>query len=110
MSSSALLVHVPVDALDIVKGPGSKAMLDAYARLQNVKPSEEFYVTLPFTFKSPASNQPFKRLVKIAAILIEDDVQGMKPICNLFFTGIFCNKYVEGSYNIATQKGDLYPG
>ncbi len=94
-----IMAHVPVGRFDVVNGPGVLKCMEALGKLHTARIArQEIYIGLDFTLKTLASNQEFKRTLKMATIF---DVRG-----NTFaYTAIFCNCIVSGVYNMSTRKG-----
>lgn len=116
MPSTELFVHVPVDYIDIVNGPGPmwlvQVVADLYvrkARAMNVALATCEYSEVEFTLKTLASNTPFRRKLKIAEFELGDVEQ--KDFGNLdrdcMFTAVFSGQVVSGMYNPKRRTGDF---
>lgn len=92
-----MLVHIPVDYLDIENGPFKRRWLEAEKSIA----ASYVGVGLEFTLSSLASNELFKRKVKVIKIHIyKGDVS---------FAGVFAGELVEGNFDLRTRKGCILP-
>jgi len=102
MTTTALFVHVPVDKIEICKGPRACRWIDAIMitrrRQFNVDP--DIYAEVEFTLKTAASKMSFKRKIKLALIDTSN-----KHSRDYYFAAIFNGQVVSGYYNPDTQTG-----
>jgi len=93
-----LVVHVPVDTIEIVNGPGTVLSMQLMELLSGTLNRLE-YVIQEFTLKTAASMSTFRRTLKIYTIF------NVKSDGTYDFTAIFSGRIVSGSYNPRTRKG-----
>lgn len=113
MPSNALLVHVPVDQIEICNGPGPMWLVpviaDLYTRLTVVHATGTVFVEVKFTLRTPASDRRFRRTLRITAFDIgdirRDDFGDLDRDCS--FTARFDGQRVAGRYNLKRRTGEL---
>lgn len=112
MPSNALLVHVPVDQVEIINGPGPmwfvQVVADLYAQLLVPHATGTVYAELEFTLRTGASASTFRRKLKLTAIdmdgdVTRDDFGDLDRECS--FTARFDGHSVSGQYNPKRRTG-----
>lgn len=102
MSSNALFVHVPVDRVDIINGPGASKCLEIKAQLDDLRYDDfgnsPVYVEQAFTLHTAASERFFGRKIKLAAIFDVTDH-------DFEFTAVFCGEVISGVYDFHKKVG-----
>lgn len=113
MPSQAMLVHVPVDEIEIISGPGPmwlvQVIADLYMRKSRIAHvADAVYAEVEFTLKTLASNTSFRRKLRIAEFEL-GDVDPKEDFGNLdrdcFFTAVFNGEVVSGTYNLKHRTG-----
>lgn len=69
MSSKALFLHVPVDVINIVNGPGPKRWNQAVTELAHrLQSDEQARIEVEFTLSTGASERTFKRTLTLSEL------------------------------------------
>jgi hypothetical protein len=114
MPSTALFVHVPVDSVEIVDGPGStwvtEIIPDYYERLTGQDHTlSAISIEVALTLRTDASGLTFRRKLKLTAFGIgvmvhfASDSLSLNRDCP--FTARFSGHNVSGYYNPQERKG-----
>jgi hypothetical protein len=105
MTAIALFLHVPVEEVEIVRGPdASECMrigIDLSPNLHgNLRPWEFRRHKTTMVMKTDASPRTFKRDIELVTIfLFEGD--------EFQFTGNFCGQEIAGTYNVKLRTGSF---
>jgi len=115
MPSTALFVHVPVDKIVIINGPGPKwlvqAIGDLNTRLTAPHANGTVYTEMEFTLRTGASDSTFRRKLKVTAFdisdLRRDDFGGLDK--EYSFVARLNGHAVFGYYNPKGRTGFFRP-
>lgn len=96
-SKKALRLNVPVDHIDILKGPGAGDIL----RLQDStgNGTDDALRLILFTLSTPASKKTFRKKIHIETLSRTDDYRTFR------FSGYLNGVAVHGVYNTQVRKG-----
>lgn len=95
MASSALLIHVPVDRVEITSGPSQRE----WGTIFDTDASSDLWFDLELTMRTPASGQTFKREITV--------VQAIPEVPNpaFLFRARFNRDVVHGRYDFRVRTG-----
>ena len=107
-SSTALFIHVPVNTVELVNGPGQNEWSDIFEVIDYQLEEADYDwrvitgVEVELAMQTPASGLIFKRKVTIKnGYSFHGD--------GFYFKGIFCGQLVNGFFNKRSRDGWLNP-
>lgn len=103
MSTKTMLIHVPVDEAEIVRGPAYKAE-DLFLFMGLTR--EDKQLELDVILRTPASSHIFMRTLTITGIT--SMTHGRRGSDQITFVGIFAGQRVAGVYNLKSRKGSFH--
>ncbi len=102
MSATTLLVHVPVDDLEIVRG--SLGIRQLFFFLGNRKDDS---IEMTVHLRTTASSVTFKR--KLTITEVTGIINGRRSDDIVYFRGLLAGQQVEGEYFTKTRTGSIWP-
>lgn len=103
MSASTMLVHVPVDEIEIVQGPLKMADLFFFMGLSQEKKGEG--IEMDVILRTTASGRLFKRKLTITSV--PRIAHGRRGDDHVTIVGTFAGHQIEGVYHTKTRKGSF---